>query len=103
MNRIVVFVWFRADPARSDEILLLLETLGAKLAERFPIVPRFGWRDEPAKNRRTWLETWEPLVAADEAAFIEELDAQVRALGLDALARDGRFVDVFRWAGKAAG
>lgn len=103
MNRIVVFVWFRADPARSDEILTLLERLGGALAGRFAIEPRFGWRDEPRKNRRTWLESWEPLDAADESAFVAALETQVHSLGLDALALDGRFVDVFRWAGKAAG
>ncbi len=103
MKRIVVFVWFRADPARSDEILRLLGTLGSVLAARFAIEPRFGWRDEPEKNRRTWLESWEPLDAADEAAFVAALEAQAHALGLDALAQGGRFVDVFRWADEGAG
>lgn len=103
MNRIVVFVWFRSDPARSDEVSTLLGKLGEALGTHFAVEPRFGWRDEPGKNRRTWLESWEPLHATDEAAFLSALEQQVRATGLDSLALDGRFVDVFHWAGEAAG
>ena len=101
MSDIVVLVWFRADPARNDECLQALHRLAAHLEPRFGLRARFGWRDEPAKNRRTWLESWEPLSAEHEHEFVEALAAQAAALGFETLAPGGRFVDVFRWVGTA--
>ena len=103
MSAIVVLVWFRADPARNDECLQALHALAARIEARFGLRARFGWRDEPEKQRRTWLESWEPLRAGDEGAFVDALAAEAAALGFDALAPGGRYVEVFRWAGAATG
>lgn len=101
MSGIVVLVWFRADPARNEECLRALHRLAARLEPRFGLRARFGWRDEPAKNRRTWLESWEPLHEAREHEFVEALTAEAAAFGFGELAPAGRFVDVFHWAGTA--
>ncbi len=98
MNGIVVLVWYRVDPARSDECRRLFDLLHERIAARFSVSGRFGWRDEPARNRRTWLESWEPLDEASAPEFLEALDCEARSVGLDAIALDGRFVDVFRWS-----
>ncbi len=97
MNGIVVLVWYRVDPARSDECRRLCGLLHDRVAARFSVSGRFGWRDEPARNRRTWLESWEPLDEASAPGFLEALDCEARSVGLDAIALDGRYVDVFRW------
>lgn len=102
MNRIVVLVWFRADPARNDECLRALQALAGRIETRFGVRGRFGWRDEPEKRRRTWLESWEPLRDEQESEFVDALGAEAAALGFDALAPAGRFVDVFRWVDAAA-
>jgi len=101
MNGLVVLVWFRADPARNDECERALSVLAARIEPRFAMRARFGWRDEPEKNRRTWLESWEPLQDARESEFVDALAAEAAALGFDTLAPGGRFVDVFRWADAA--
>lgn len=101
MNELVVLVWFRADPARNDECRRALHALVARMESRFGAHGRFGWRDEPEKNRRTWLESWEPLRDAQQGAFVEALEAEAASLGFDALAQGGRFVEAFRWADAA--
>ncbi len=101
MNELAVLVWFRADPARNEECLRALHALAARIEPRFGVRGRFGWRDELEKNRRTWLESWEPLRDEQEGAFVEALEAEAAALGFAALAPSGRFVEVFRWAGAA--
>lgn len=102
MNGIVVLVWFRADPARNDECLQALHALAGRIEARFGVRGRFGWHDEPEKGRRTWLESWEPLGEEQESAFVDALAAEAAVLGFDALAPQGRFVDVFRWVDAAA-
>lgn len=101
MSELVVLVWFRADPARNDECEGALRALAARIEPRFATRARFGWRDEPEKNRRTWLESWEPLRYDRESEFVDALQAEAARLGFDALAPGGRFVEVFRWAGEA--
>lgn len=97
MNPIVVLIWFRAEPQQNEECAVALRELAARLEPRFAVRARFGWRDEPEKNRRTWLESWEPLDAGQEQEFLEALASEARALGFDALAPGGRYVDVFHW------
>lgn len=97
----VVLVWFRADPARNSECLQALHALAARIEARFGVRGRFGWRDEPEKNRRTWLESWEPLAAGEEGGFVEALETEAASLDFGTLAPGGRFVDVFRWADAA--
>lgn len=101
MNALVVLVWFRADPARREECEAALRALADRIEPRFALRARFGWRDEPEKNRRTWLESWEPLREDQEGEFVEALNAEAAVLGFDAFAPGGRFVEVFRWAGEA--
>ncbi len=101
MSALVVLVWFRADPARNDECRQALDALAARIERRFDVRGRFGWRDEPQKNRRTWLESWEPLRDEQESAFVEALEVEAAALGIPALAPGGRFVETFRWADAA--
>ncbi len=101
MNQVVVLVWFRADPARNEECLQALRALAARVEPRFGVRARFGWRDEPEKHRRTWLESWEPLHEERESAFVQALEAQAASLGFAALAQSGRIVEVFRWAAAA--
>lgn len=101
MNELVVLVWFRADPARNDDCEHALRALAARIEPRFEMRARFGWRDEPEKHRRTWLESWEPLRDDRENEFVDALKAEADALGFDALAPGGRFVEVFRWADAA--
>ncbi len=101
MNELVVLVWFRADPARSAECLRALHALAARVEPRFGVRGRFGWRDEPEKNRRTWLESWEPLRDEQEGDFVEALEAEAASLGFTTLAPSGRFVEAFRWAAAA--
>ncbi len=101
MTAIVVLVWFRADPARNEECLRSLRALTARIEARFGVRGRFGWRDEPEKNRRTWLESWEPVDAGQESDFVEALGAEAASLGFGELAPGGRFVDVFHWADAA--
>lgn len=101
MSALAVLVWFRAEPARNDECLQALRALAARIEPRFGVRGRFGWRDEPAKNRRTWLESWEPLRDDQEGAFVEALQAEAAALGFAALAPGGRFVEAFRWTDAA--
>ena len=101
MSSVVVLVWFRADPARNSEYLHALHALAARIEARFGVRGRFGWRDEPERNRRTWLESWEPLAAGQEGGFVEALEAEAASLGFGALAPGGRFVDVFHWADAA--
>lgn len=93
--RCVVMVWFRADGARNDEVARTLAALGERLTAERQVDARAGWRDEP--GYRTWLETYEPVAPEDCDAFIAALQAHARALGLDALALQGRHVEVFRW------
>lgn len=102
MKELVVLVWFRAEPARNAECERTLRALADRIEARFALRARFGWRDEPAKNRRTWLESWEPLREDQENEFVDALEAEAAALGFDTLAPGGRFVEVFRWAGAAA-
>ncbi|RIK93410.1 MAG: hypothetical protein DCC72_08580 [Burkholderiales bacterium] len=101
MSSVVVLVWFRADPARNEECLRSLRALAARIEARFGVRGRFGWRDEPEKNRRTWLESWEPVDAGQESDFVEALGAEAASLGFGELAPGGRFVDVFHWADAA--
>ena len=103
MSALVVLVWFRAEPARNEECLQALHALAGRMETRFGLRGRFGWRDEPEKNRRTWLESWEPLDGSQEEAFVDALADEAAALGFDALAAGGRFVEVFRWAAAAKG
>ncbi|HEY0878688.1 MAG TPA: DUF4936 family protein [Zeimonas sp.] len=103
MSALVVLVWFRAEPARNEECLRALHALAGRMEIRFGLRGRFGWRDEPEKKRRTWLESWEPLDDTQEEAFVDALADEATALGFDALATGGRFVEVFRWAGAAKG
>ncbi len=103
MSAIVVLVWFRADPARNEACLQALNALAARVEPRFGVRGRFGWRDEPEKKRRTWLESWEPLRADQESEFVEALEAEAAALGFAALAAGGRFVETFHWADAAKG
>lgn len=101
MNGVVVLVWYRVAPANSAECLSGFAALQAGVAARFGVAGRLGWRDEPDKGRRTWLESWEPLDASSETAFVEALEEQARAVGLHALSLDGRYVEVFRWSDAA--
>ena len=103
MNAVVVLVWFRADPAGNAACLQALHSLAARVERRFGVRGRFGWRDEPEKNRRTWLESWEPLRAEQEGEFVEALEAEAAALGFGTLAAGGRFVETFHWADAAKG
>lgn len=98
MNPIVVLIWFRAEPRQNEDCASALRELAARIEPRFAVRARFGWRDEPEKNRRTWLESWEPLDAGQEQAFLDALAAEAQALGFNALAPGGRYVDVFHWA-----
>lgn len=97
MSDVAVLVWFRADPARNEECLRALQALAGRVAPRFGLRARFGWRDEPEKNRRTWLESWEPVPEARQREFVDTLAEAWAALGFDALAPGGRFVEVFHW------
>lgn len=97
MNRVVVLVWYRADPAGAEQCRRAFESLCERIAARFGIRGRLGWRDEPARGRRTWLESWEPLEAAQQPHFVEVLEDEARAGGLADLALDGRYVEVFEW------
>lgn len=101
MSGIVVLVWFRSDPARNDECLRALHALADRIEARFALRGRFGFHDEPQKNRRTWLESWEPLREEQEGEFVALLGTEAAALGFDTLAPGGRFVDVFRWVDAA--
>ena len=102
MKELVVLVWFRADPARNVECERTLRALADRIEARIALRGRFGWRDEPEKNRRTWLESWEPLREEQENEFVDALEAEAAALGFDTLAQGGRFVEVFHWADAAA-
>lgn len=95
---LVVMVWFRADPARSDLCDERLAALAQRMRQAFGVEARWGWRDEP--GFRTWLETYEPLPPARCDAFIEALRANAGAVGLDALASGGRHVEVFEWSAR---
>ncbi len=88
-------VWFRADRADDDACRERLAELGRRLADAHRIEARAGWRDET--GYRTWLETYEPLAAAQCDAFVAALRAEANALGLDALALNGRHVEAFDW------
>jgi len=92
----VVMVWFRAARADDDACRERLAELGRRLAGTHHIEPRAGWRDET--GYRTWLETYEPLAAAQADAFVAALRAEATALGLDALALQGRHVEAFDWS-----
>ncbi len=102
MSDLVALVWFRADPAHEQACLRALEALAGRIEARFAARARFGWRDEPEKNRRTWLESWEPVRAEQESEFVDALAAEAAALGFDAIAPGGRFVELFRWTGESA-
>ena len=93
----VVMIWFRADRARDDEVARALAALGGRMAADHRVDARAGWRDEAGADYRTWLETYEPLAPEACDAFIDALQTQARALGLEALAPHGRHVEVFRW------
>ncbi len=94
----VVMVWFRAERARDDEVARLLAALGERMAADHGVDSRAGWRDET--GYRTWLETYEPVAPESCDAFIDALQAHAFALGLGALAPQGRHVEVFRWCGR---
>ena len=102
MSAVVVLVWYRVAPANSAQCLGRFDALRAAVTARFGVAGRLGWRDEPAKDRRTWLESWEPLDESLEPAFVEALEEQARTVGLSELALDGRYVEVFRWSDDAA-
>lgn len=99
---IVVLIWFRAEPRQNEDCAKALRELAARIEPRFAVRARFGWRDEPDKNRRTWLESWEPLDTSQEQVFLEALATEAQALGFEELAPGGRFVDVFHWAADSA-
>ncbi|RPH62783.1 MAG: DUF4936 family protein, partial [Burkholderiales bacterium] len=94
----VVMVWFRADPARSDECHSRLAALGQRLAQTYGVGARSGWRDEAGAGYRTWLESYEPLACDRCEAFIRSLQVEATAQGLDGLAIGGRHVEVFEWS-----
>lgn len=94
----VVMVWFRADPAHNEECLRRLARLRERVAGGGRIEARAGWRDETGVAYRTWLETYEPLETAHCEAFIGTLRAAAAELGLEALALNGRHLEVFEWS-----
>ncbi len=91
-------VWFRADPARNEDCRRALRELVQRLASTHGVHGRFGWRDETDGRYRTWLESYEPMDVDRCPAFIDALQAQASALGLDALATGERFTEVFQWS-----
>lgn len=91
----VVMVWFRAARADDGACRERLAELGRRMSEAHGIEARAGWRDEP--GFRTWLETYEPFVPGHCDAFIARLQAEADALGLGALALDGRHLETFDW------
>lgn len=88
-------VWFRAARADDDNCRERLAELGRRLASAHHVEARAGWRHEA--GYRTWLETYEPLAATRCDDFVAALQAEASALGLDALALNGRHVEAFDW------
>lgn len=98
----VVMVWFRADRAHDARCHAALATLVGRVAQAHGVTARFGWRDQHDAAFRTWIEVYEPLPASACDDFAAALAGQASEIGLDALASNGRYVEVFEWAGAGA-
>ena len=91
---VTIYVYFRADTTRSEEVLRSFSQHRDRLA-RPPGSLQLARRSDDPADAVTWMEIYARQAGEQTAELLERIEQSARDSGLTALATGGRHVETF--------